>query len=251
MNLVAVLLRAFSASELHLLLTKDAVLRTALGFQTIPHRKTIARRLSSLTIDGERQIAAFGFKRLTALAIAGQSVSAIDGRMYKSIGPLWHKKYRQQNLIPAKLRNIDQESEWFKSGYRGWVQGYRLILHGLVLPLPVPLFAVWRPINEGELTIVKGALKEEKMPVTDVMLGDETFGGVELTKLFQLKGGYLLTPKQLPKKNKVWKHDLYEYRKETIELLFQRVIQASDLKECKIKGLGKNGAFVLASVWLY
>lgn len=83
------------------------------------------------------------------------------------------------------------------------------------------------------------------------MLGDETFGGKDLTKLYKEKGGYLLTPKQLPKKNHGWKHDLYDYRKETIELLFQRVIQAADLKECKVKGLGKNGAFVLASVWLY
>lgn len=112
------------------------------------------------------------------------------------------------------------------------------------------MFAAWRPNNEGESSIVKAALKEEKMPVTDVMLGDETFGGVELTKLYQKKGGYLLTPKQLPQKNKGWKNDLYDYRKETIELLFQRVIQASDVKECKVRGLGKNGAFVLASVWL-
>lgn len=251
LNLVAVLLRAFSASELHLLLTKDAGLRTALGFEQVPHRKTIARRLSTLTETGERQIAAFGFKILTALAVPNQVVSAIDGRMYKALGPLWHKKYRRQNQIPPKLRNVDRESEWFKSGYRGWVQGYRLILQGSVFPLPVPLFAAWRANNEGESTIVKQALKDEKMPVTDVLLADETFGGKELTTLYKQNGGYLLTPKQLPIKNKGWKNDLYDYRKETIELLFQRVIQASDIKECKVKGLGKNGAFVLASVWLY
>jgi hypothetical protein len=44
---------------------------------------------------------------------------------------------------------------------------------------------------------------------------------------------------------------LHDYRKETIELLFQRIIQALVLKECQIKGEGRNGAFVLASVWLY
>jgi hypothetical protein len=251
LNLMAVLLRAFSASELHLLLTEDDRLRTALGFERVPHRKTIARRISRLTETGEQQIAAFGFKILTALAVPNQLVSAIDGRMYKAVGPLWHKKYRRQNLIPSKLRNVDQESEWFKSGYRGWVQGYRLVMQGLVFPAPVPLFAVWRSNNEGESTIVKEALKQEKMPLTDVMLADETFGGEALTKLYRQKGGYLLTPKQLPKKNKGWKNDLYDYRKETIELLFQRVIQVSDVKECKVKGLGKNGAFVLASVWLY
>jgi hypothetical protein len=32
---------------------------------------------------------------------------------------------------------------------------------------------------------------------------------------------------------------------------FQRVIQACDLKACPAKGRDRNGAFVLASVWLY
>lgn len=251
LNLVAVLLRAFSASELHLLLTKDPLLRTMLEFETVPHRKTIARRISTLTEIGEQQTAAFGRKILSAFALPNQEVSAIDGRMYQAIGPLWHKKYRQENRIPPKLRNVDEESHWFKSGYRGWVQGYRLVMQGLVFPEPVPLFATWRANNEGESTIAKDVLDQDLLPITDVMLGDETFGGVDLTELYQSKGGYLLTPKQFCKKNKTWRNDLFSYRKETIELLFQRVIQAADIKECKVKGLGKNGAFVLASVWLY
>ncbi len=251
LNLVAILLRAFSASELHLLLTKDEVLRKVLDFEQVPHRKTIARRINTLTTIGEQQIAAFGFRILTTFAIPNQSVSAIDGRMYEALGPLWHKKDRQQHQVPSKLRNVDTESEWFKSGYRGWIQGYRLVLQGLVFPQPVPLFAVWRSNNEGESSIVKEAIRAEKLPITDVMLGDETFGGEQLTTLYGQQGGYLLTPKQFSKKNRTWKNDLFEYRKETIELLFQRVIQATDIKECKVKGLGKNGAFVLASVWLY
>ena len=64
-------------------------------------------------------------------------------------------------------------------------------------------------------------------------------------------GGWVLTPKQLPRERRSWKQDLYDYRKETGELLFQRLIQAADLKACPVKGRGRNGAFVLASVWLY
>ena len=251
LSLVAVLLRAFAASELHCLLSKDESLRAVLEFERVPHRKTIARRISHLTTLGEQQIAAFGLKILTAFAISQQEVSAIDGRMYEALGPLWHKRDRQQGVVPCKLRNVDVESEWFKSGYRGWVQGYRLVMQGLVFPESVPLFAVWRANNEGESTIVKDALKDEKLIVTDVLLGDETFGGEELGSLYKQAGGYLLTPKQFSPKNRTWKNELFEYRKETIELLFQRVIQATDIKECKVQGLGKNGAFVLASVWLY
>ncbi len=86
--------------------------------------------------------------------------------------------------------------------------------------------------------------------MTDVRLGAETFGGVDFSQPYAAAGGGLLTPKQLPAKSHTGKCDLYAYRKETIALLFDRLIQASGLKECPVKGLGRNGAFGLASVWL-
>ena len=68
---------------------------------------------------------------------------------------------------------------------------------------------------------------------------------------YSKRGGWLLTPKQLPPKNRTWKHDLFALRKETIELLFQRIMQVFDLTSCPTKGLNRNGGFVIASVWLY
>lgn len=171
--------------------------------------------------------------------------------MYEAGGAKWHATDRAQGVIPAGLRNVDTESYWSKSAYRGWVQGYRLIMQTLVFPAPVPLFARWVSNAVGEATVLKQALARDSFPVTDVLLGDETFGGTELTTQYQATGGWLLTPKQLPPKNHTWKDDLFAYRREAIELLFQRVIQSVDLKSCPVKGNGKNGAFVLASVWLY
>ncbi|HEV7376935.1 MAG TPA: hypothetical protein VGN95_19620 [Pyrinomonadaceae bacterium] len=178
-------------------------------------------------------------------------ISAIDGRMYEARGPKWHKQDRQAGRIPPRLRNVDTQSAWFKSGYRGWVQGYRLVLQGLVFPHPVPLFATWQPNSRGEATIMAEALCEKQMPITSVLLGDTTFGSAALTKAYAEQGGWVLTPAQLPSERRSFKHHLYAYRKETIELLFQRVIQACDLKSCPSKGLNRNGAFVIASVWLY
>lgn len=60
--------------------------------------------------------------------------------------------------------------------------------------------------------------------MTDTLLADETFGSAELVNLYGAAGGWLLTPKQLPEKNYTWKDDLFAYRRETIELLFQRII---------------------------
>lgn len=250
---VAVTLRTFSNSELRRLLEKDDRLRQAIGFERVPHRTCIGRRLSKLVPEAEQQISLLGKRLVEEVKPEAEqpTLSAIDGRMYKAQGPKWHKSDRQKSLVPEGLRNVDIESKWSKSGYRGWVQGYRLVLQGLVFPHPVPIFATWRPNNENEANIAIDALLGNKLKVTDVLLGDETFGGGLFPYLYEEAGGWVLSPKQLPQERRSWKDDLYGYRKETIELLFQRIIQAMGLNECQVKGEGRNGAFVLASVWLY
>ena len=251
---VGVTLRTFNDSELHRLLSKDAALRATLGFCRVPHRTWIGRRLNSLVAAAEAQIAALGQVLVAEVKPAAEecAASAIDGRMYEALGPRWHKADREAQRIPPGLRNVDTESTWSKSGYRQWVQGYRLVLQGLVFPLPVPLWAAWRPNHQNEAVIASAALAAQTLIVTDVLLGDTTFGQPDFTLAYAQAGGWALTPKALPAKPaRSWKNDWYEYRKETIELLFQRIIQAADLKECQVKGAGRNGAFVLASVWLY
>jgi hypothetical protein len=250
---VAVTMRTFRDNELRKLLEKDEKLRQALDFERVPHRTSIGRRLCDLVAEAEQQIALLGQRIVEEVKPqAGQSqVSAIDGRMYKAQGPAWHKSDRKQDLVPVGLRNVDTESRWSKSGYRGWVQGYRLVLQGLAFPAPVPIFAAWRSNNEHEAQIAIEALESDRIKVTDVLLGDETYGGGLFPYLYEQAGGWVLTSKQLPEERRSWKNDLFAYRKETIELLFQRVIQSAELKECKVKGKGRNGAFVLANVWLY
>ena len=95
------------------------------------------------------------------------------------------------------------------------------------------------------------ALAADYLPLTELLLGDSTFGGADLVAAYAQQGGWLLTPQQLPVNPDSWKRDLYAYRRETIELLFQRLLQACDLKTCPTKGLARTGAFVVASVWLY
>lgn len=250
---VAVVLRTFKERELQRLLTKDAGLQKALGFVKVPHRRTIQRRMQALIPAAEAQIAALGQQLAEDVppSAAAPQVSAIDGRMYEAQGPLWHQKHRKQGLIPRGLRNVDTDSAWSKSGYRGWVQGYRLLMQVLVFPEPVPLTAFWRSNREGEATLLAQALDAHSYPVTSVLLGDQSFGGADLRATYAAQGGWLLTPVELSKTRRSWKHDLYAYRRETIELMFQRVIQACGLEACPVKGWSRNGAFVLASVWLY
>lgn len=250
---VAVTTRTFRDSELQQLLTRDAPLRGALGFVRVPHRTTIGRRIAELVPEAEAQVAALGGR--IAEEVKPQpgvsQVSAIDGRMYEASGPKWHKADRLAGRVPVALRDIDTESTWSKSGYRGWVQGYRLDMQCLVSPDPVPVRAFWRPNRESEAVTASAALAGGRLQVTGVLLGDTSYGSEPFRGAYAAAGGWVLTPRQLPDWRGSWKRDLYAYRRETIELLFQRVIQASDLKACPRKGLGRNGAFVLASVWLY
>jgi hypothetical protein len=250
---VGVVLRTFNPQELSTLLTKDITLRQGLGFDRVPHRRTIERRLDATLPEAEAQVQALGHQILAAVEPGPEEpqASAIDGRMYQAQGPLWHKRDREQGRMPAGLRNVDTESAWSKSGYRGWVQGYRLVLQGLVFPAPVPLFARWCPNSVGESTVLEEALAADQLPLTELLLGDSTFGGADLVATYAQHGGWLLTPQQLPTNPDSWKRDLDAYRRETIELLFQRLIQACDLKTCPTKGLARTGTFVIASVWLY
>lgn len=250
---VAVTMRTFRDSELRKLLEKDQQLRQGLGFDRVPHRTSIGRRLASLVAEAEQQIALLGERIMAEVkpSIEEPEVSAVDGRMYQAQGPKWHHGDRRKDLVPVGLRNVDTESKWSKSGYRGWVQGYRLMLQGLVFPAPVPIFAAWRPNNENEANLTVEELLADQLKVTDVLLGDETFGGGLFPHLYEEAGGWVLTSKQLPKEKRSWKNDLFAYRKQTIELLFQRIIQSAELKDCRVKGEGRNGAFVLANVWVY
>lgn len=253
LSVVAVVTKTFSDSELHRLLVKDTPLRAVLGFPRVPHRTWIMRRIKSLTALAEEQISLFGKQILAEVPVSETQaeVSAVDGRMYQALGSKWHKKDRQENRIPAGLRNVDQESSWSKSNYRGWVQGYRIVVQTLVFPAPVPLFAGWHQNAANEAKIALAELANGRLQVTDVLLGDTSFGKEDFVPEYQKAGGYVLTPKQLPKQRRSWKNDLYDYRRESIELLFQRIIQAFDLKKCCVKGKGKNGAFILASIWTY
>ena len=250
---VAVVLRTFKPQELHPLLAKDESLRQRLGFSRVPHRRTIERRLDATLPEAEAQVQARGHQILAEVEPGPDEphASAIEGRMYQAQGPLWHKRDRDQGRVPPGLRNVDTDSAWSQSGYRGWVQGYRLVLQGLVFPAPVPLFARWCSNAIGESTVLEQALAAEQVPVTELLLGDSTFGGADLVASSALQGGWLLTPQQLPANPESWKHALYAYRRETIELLFPRLIQACDLKACPTKGLARTGTFVIASVWLY
>ena len=45
----------------------------------------------------------------------------------------------------------------------------------------------------GESTVLDQALAAKQVPVTELLLGDSTFGGTDLVATYALQGGWLLT----------------------------------------------------------
>lgn len=112
LSVVAVTIRTFKGLELRRLLEKDRLLRHDLGFQSVPHRRTIERRIHGLQAEAEAQVAALGQEIVKAISATSETAPAasIDGRMYEATGPKWHQKQRKEGLVPTRLRNVDRES---------------------------------------------------------------------------------------------------------------------------------------------
>jgi hypothetical protein len=53
-----------------------------------------------------------------------RTYEAEDKSLFKADGPVWHKSDRRARRIPQKLRRLDTEATWSKSGYQTWVYGY-------------------------------------------------------------------------------------------------------------------------------
>jgi hypothetical protein len=81
--------------------------------------------------------------------LTGDKVISADKMMNKARGPLWHKKHKQQGIIPKGLRGIDRQATWCKSNADGWVYG-----HGsfTITPHKHPVLGcfMWMPNSANE-----------------------------------------------------------------------------------------------------
>jgi len=107
-------------------LEKHPELRQELGFNRIPHRTTLSRRYKQLYDTLQDFIAFLGQYAATLDEQFSQADLVEDKSLFKALGPVWHQKDREVGRIPEKLRYLDTDATWSKSGYQGWVYGYGL-----------------------------------------------------------------------------------------------------------------------------
>jgi len=110
---------------------------SVLSWQTVPHRSTISRRYKALS-DVVQAFSAFLGQESEPLGVEMSTKHLNeDQSLFKAEGSVWHQSDRKEGRIPEKLRNLDTDATWKKSGYHGWVYGYGIHLTTTQAGFPV------------------------------------------------------------------------------------------------------------------
>jgi Transposase DDE domain len=115
-----------------------------------PSRRTWERRLAAIPDTLPGQIACLGRALVTWLQpwLTCGRAAAIDSTVLRARGGVWHKKDREANVVPHT--SIDTEAAWTKSGWHGWVYGWKLHLVCTCAAVWIPLAAALTPANRAD-----------------------------------------------------------------------------------------------------
>lgn len=242
----------------------------SIGLQPLPCERTFRRRFPKLDRVTQRQIKAWGHDLIEKKQVTDATIVAVDKTMIESQGPLWHKKDRQAGCIPKGLRNVDTDSQWSKSHYRGWVQGYGL--HVAVTATPacpiVPFWADWTQNNIAEAKVALGMVPD--LPsVTQTVDGDTSYDDPDLRTAIEKRNPQDQLTRKLLVPMKVYKStpddrrsyaDLYQseegktvyhQRGVSIEPFYQHLDLLFDIEPAWSKGLPKNRSWGLLWISTY
>jgi hypothetical protein len=162
-----------------------------------PARRTWDRRLAAIPDTLPAQIGCLG-RHLVGLlapwADCGRA-AAIDSTVLRACGGVWHRKDREAGVVPHS--SIDTEAGWTKSGWHGWVDGWKLHLVTTVAAVWIPLAAELTPANTADNEQAP-ALLEELPDALRFLLGDTSYNDSALTERCAADGRLLVTTKRGP-----------------------------------------------------
>jgi Transposase DDE domain len=157
-----------------------------------PARRTWERRLKGLPASLPAQIGCFGrylVELIAPWATCGRAV-AIDSTVLRSNGGVWHKKDRETGKVPHS--SIDTQAHWTKSGWHGWVYGWKLHIACAVAAVWIPLSAKLTSANQADNEIAP-ALIYELPPEARFVLGDLHYNAPNVQEVCEQTGRLLVT----------------------------------------------------------
>jgi hypothetical protein len=220
-----------------------------------PCRRTWERRLAQLPATLPAQIGCLGHclvEQLQPWAACGRAV-AIDSTVLHARGGVWHAKHRAAGVVPHTT--IDTEAHWTKSGWHGWVYGWKLHLVSTVAGVWIPLAAELTPANTADNEVAPDLLAELPAEVRFV-LGDLHYNAPNVRDVCERDGRILVTPQYGPyphtddgvEVRRVF-HKLRSANLETFNELFKGIFDAHG--SVPTKGLRATRRFALGALFVY
>jgi len=160
-----------------------------------PSRRTFERRLKALPDSLAAQIGCLGRHLVEALRpweSRGRAV-ALDSTALRAKGGVWHKKDREAGIVPHT--SIDTEAGWTKSGWHGWVYGWKLHLAIAVCGVWIPLSARLTPANTADNEVAPHLI-EELPGEARFVLGDIHYDAPNVREACESTERFLVTTKR-------------------------------------------------------
>lgn len=162
-----------------------------------PSRRTWERRLAAIPDTLPAQIGCLGRHLVELLEPWADCAraAAIDSTVLRARGGVWHKKDREAGVVPHT--SIDTDAHWTKSGWHGWVYGWKLHLVCTAARVWIPLAADLTPANAADNEEAPALIRE--LPVElRFLVGDQHYGDPDLEELCARRGCIVITPRGSP-----------------------------------------------------
>ena len=220
-----------------------------------PCRRTFQRRLKALPGTLPEQICCLGGHLVGLLRPwegTGRAV-ALDSTLLRAKGGVWHKKDREAGKVPHT--SIDTEAAWSKSGWHGWVYGWKLHLAITVAGMWIPLSARLTPADVADNQIAP-ALIEELPEEARFVLGDTHYDAENVGDKCERTERFLVTSKRgaYPHTDagvevrRIF-HKLRSLANENFNEHFKSIFEVHE--QVPTKGRANTARFALGAVFVY
>jgi hypothetical protein len=156
-----------------------------------PTRRTWERRLKAIPDTLPAQIGCLGrylVRLIQPWATCGRA-AAIDSTALRAKGGVWHKKDRDKGEVPHT--SIDTEAAWTKSGWHGWIYGWKLHVVSIVATVWIPLAADLTPANTADNEPAPALLRQVPLE-TRFILGDRHYNAPNVREACEHTGRLLV-----------------------------------------------------------
>jgi hypothetical protein len=220
-----------------------------------PSRRTWERRLGAAPATLPAWIGRLGRHLVDLIQpwrALGRAV-AFDSTVLRARGGVWHKKHRDAGVVPHT--SIDTEAGWTKSGWHGWVYGWKLHLATTVAAVWIPLAAELTPADTAD-NAVAPALLAQLPPDARFILGDTSYNDPDLRQRCAADGRCLVASRRGPHPHTddgaAVRRIFHELRHRAIENFNGQFKGIFDLAlQVPTRGLRRTQRWALAAVFVY